>query len=93
MVPGRKSLFRAGFRPDSNRESLNIDTPAGLGRIVELSGLESGRNPARRPQGLLPRLISLGFLPVFLRILGSEEYPFMCHAFIGQDFSGGDFRF
>ncbi len=29
-LPDRKSGFRAGFRPDSNRESLNIGPPAGL---------------------------------------------------------------
>ena len=31
IVPvGRTSGFRAGFRPDSNRESLKIGPPAGL---------------------------------------------------------------
>ncbi len=30
VLPGRKSVFRAGFRPDSSRESLKIDPPAGL---------------------------------------------------------------
>ena len=29
VPPGRKSVFRAGFRPDSDRESLKIGTPAG----------------------------------------------------------------
>ncbi len=32
MFPGRKSGFRAGFRPDSNRESLEIGPPAGEGQ-------------------------------------------------------------
>ncbi len=36
ILPGRKSVFRAGFRPDSNRENLKIDPPA-------------GRSPARGP--------------------------------------------
>ena len=46
MLPGRKSGFRDGFRPDSTRESLKIGPPAGLrpvgGRILKLSRLESG---------------------------------------------------
>ena len=29
VPPGRKSVFRAGFRPDSDRESFKIGTPAG----------------------------------------------------------------
>ncbi len=29
VLRGRKSGFRAGFRPDSNRESLKIGPPAG----------------------------------------------------------------
>ena len=29
MLPGRKSGFRGGFRPDSNRENLKIGPPAG----------------------------------------------------------------
>ena len=29
VPPGRKSVFRAGFRPDSDRENLKIGTPAG----------------------------------------------------------------
>ncbi len=29
MFPGRKSGFRAGFRPDSGVENLKIDPPAG----------------------------------------------------------------
>ena len=53
MLPGRKSGFRAGFRPDSNRESLKIGPPAGRrpagGPILTASRLESGRNPARKP--------------------------------------------
>ncbi len=31
MLPGRKSSFRVGIRPDSNRESLKIGPAAGLG--------------------------------------------------------------
>ncbi len=31
MLPGRKSAFRLGFWPDSNRESLKICTPASVG--------------------------------------------------------------
>ncbi len=30
MLPDRRSAFRAGLRPDSNREALNIRSPAGL---------------------------------------------------------------
>ncbi len=44
---------RAGFRPDYNRESLNIGSPAGHrpsgGQILRLSRLESGRHAARKP--------------------------------------------
>ena len=29
LLPGRKPVFRAGFRPDSDRESLTIGPPAG----------------------------------------------------------------
>ncbi len=53
--PGRKSGFRAEFRPDSNRENLKSCSPAGLrlrpaGRpILMFSRLESGRNLARKP--------------------------------------------
>ncbi len=58
MLPGRKSGFRAGFRSDSNRESLKIASPAGHlplafgqqeGRFGKLTRLEYGRNPARKP--------------------------------------------
>ena len=53
MLPGRKSGFRAGFRPDSSRESIKIGPPGGLrpagGTILRLSRLESSRNPARKP--------------------------------------------
>ncbi len=48
VLPGRKSGFRDGFRPDSIRESLNIGPRAGLqadgGPILRLSRLESGRS-------------------------------------------------
>ncbi len=30
VLPGRKAVFRAAFRPDSGREGLNIGPPAGL---------------------------------------------------------------
>ncbi len=53
MLPGRKSGLRARFRWDSNRENLKIGPAAGLrpagGPILMLSRLESGRNPARKP--------------------------------------------
>ncbi len=53
VLPGRKTNFRASFRPDSNWESLKIGPPAGRrpagGPILRLSRLESGRNPARKP--------------------------------------------
>ncbi len=51
VLPGRKSVFRAGCRPDSNRKSFKIGPPAGRrpAPIVKLSRLESGRNPARKP--------------------------------------------
>ena len=52
VLPGRKSSFRAGFRPDSSRESIDIGPPAGFrpagGPIFGLSRLESGRNPTRK---------------------------------------------
>ncbi len=51
MLPGRKSGFRAGFRPDSNRESLKFGPSAGLPQ------LEPRRNPAENlisgPEALL----------------------------------------
>ncbi len=47
MLPGRKSVFRAGFRSDSNRDGLKIGPPAGLSRP------DSGRNPARKTPVLL----------------------------------------
>ncbi len=47
-LPGRKSGFRAGFRPDSNRETSKSARPAGE-PILNVSQLESGRNPARTP--------------------------------------------
>ena len=44
--------WRAGFRLDSNLDSLKIGPPAGRkpagGLILKLSRLESGRNPARK---------------------------------------------
>ncbi len=61
MFPGRKSVFRAGCRSDSNRESFKIGPPAGRrpagGPIVRLCLFESGLNPAQktdfRPGALL----------------------------------------
>ncbi len=51
VLPGWKSCFRAGFRPDSNRENMKIVPAAGLrpggGPILRVSRLESGRNPAQ----------------------------------------------
>ncbi len=45
-LPGRKSVFRAGFGPDSNRGHLRIGPPAGLkpagGPILKLSRRASG---------------------------------------------------
>ena len=50
---GRTSGFRAGFRPDSNRESLKIGSPAGrrpAGEpIFRSSRLNFRHNPARKP--------------------------------------------
>ncbi len=52
-LPGRKSGFRAGFRPDSRRESLKIGHPAyrrpAVGLVLKFFRFESGRNPARKP--------------------------------------------
>ncbi len=51
--PGRKLGFRAGFRPDSNREDIRIGPPAGRrlagGPILRLSRLEFNRHPAWKP--------------------------------------------
>ncbi len=59
MFPGGKSVFRAGFRPDSNRESLRIGPPAHLrpaeGPILRLSRLKSG--PEVRCSEELKRLL------------------------------------
>ncbi len=53
MLPGRKSSFRAGFRQDSNRETLKNGPPAGrrqaFGPILKIIRLESIRNPIRKP--------------------------------------------
>ncbi len=53
VLPDRKSCFRAGFRPESNREKPQIGPPAGLrpagGPIWGPSRLASGRNPTRKP--------------------------------------------
>ena len=52
-LPGRRAGFRAGCRPDSNRASIQISSPAGLrparGLMLKLSRLDSGRNLARKP--------------------------------------------
>ncbi len=48
VLPGQKSVFRAGCRPDSIREGLQIGPSAG-GPILMFSRLESGRNPTRKP--------------------------------------------
>ncbi len=52
VLPGRKSGFRAGCRPDSSPESIKIGPPASRrpgGGILMFSRLESGRNPVRKP--------------------------------------------
>jgi hypothetical protein len=49
VLPGRKTGFRAGCRPDSDLESLKIRTPAGRRPILQASRLESGRHPAGKP--------------------------------------------
>jgi hypothetical protein len=53
VLPGRKSGFRAGFRPHSLWESLKIGPPAGErpagGPILGLPRLTSCRNPTRKP--------------------------------------------
>ncbi len=52
MLPGRKSGFRVGYGPDSNREALKIGPPAGRrparGPIWRCSRLQSARNLARK---------------------------------------------
>ncbi len=53
VLPGRKFGFRTGFRPPSSWESPEIGPsggrrPAG-GPFVRIARLESGRNPARKP--------------------------------------------
>ena len=54
VLPGRKSGFRAGFRPDSNRESLKIGPPSGRrpagGPMLKLSRF---RSPISGPETLL----------------------------------------
>jgi hypothetical protein len=52
VLPGRKSGFRAGSRPDSNLRNLKIGPPAGrrpaAGPIFMFSRSESDQNPARK---------------------------------------------
>ncbi len=52
VIPGRKSVFRAGFQPDSNREKFKIGHAAGLrpagAPILMFSRPTSGRNPAQK---------------------------------------------
>ncbi len=51
VLRGRESGFRAGFRPDSIREGINIGPPAGLrpAGVPIFVEIESGRIPARKP--------------------------------------------
>jgi hypothetical protein len=49
MHPGRKSGFRARFRPDSNHESLSGRPKDGRRADLRLSRLESGQNRSRKP--------------------------------------------
>ncbi len=55
VLPGRKSGFRAAFRPDSSRETAGL-RPAG-GPILRFSRLESGEirrgSPISGPEALL----------------------------------------
>jgi hypothetical protein len=51
VLPGQKSSFQAGSRPDSADLKIGppaVRRPAGV-PILKLSRLESGRNPARKP--------------------------------------------
>ncbi len=52
VLPGRKSGFRAGFRPDSMLEDIKIGPSVGRrppgGTILRLSRIESDRNPFRK---------------------------------------------
>ena len=48
-LPGGRSGFRAGFRPDSNRKSFKIDPPAGHRPAGGPNLKLSRRNPARKP--------------------------------------------
>ena len=52
VLPGLKAVFRAGFRPDSNRESFTIGPLAGkrpAGEpILKLSRIENSRHPTRK---------------------------------------------
>ncbi len=53
VLAGRRLGLRAGLQPDSIWESFEIGPPAGLqpagGPILMFSRLESGQNPARKP--------------------------------------------
>ncbi len=57
VLPGRKSGFRSGFRPDFDRGSFKIGSPTSPrpagGPILRLPRLESGRNPVWKPD-LMP---------------------------------------
>ncbi len=71
VLPGRKSGFWAGFRPDSRRESIKIGPLAGRrlagGPILMFSRLDSGRDPARKlddPPDALLRNIGFGLTPL-----------------------------
>ncbi len=53
VLPGRKSGFRAGCRPETSRENIEIGPPVGRrpagGPISMFSQSESGRNLAPKP--------------------------------------------
>ncbi len=70
-LPGRESVFRAGFRPDSSRESFFIGPRAGRrpagGPNLIVSRKGFGRNPARSlisgPESLLPNILQFILAP------------------------------
>ncbi len=71
MLPGQKSSFRAGFRPEFNRENLKIGTLTGMrpaeGPILKLARLDPAEiwpgSPISGPEALLHNIGLAIYIP------------------------------